>query len=85
MDATSSTNHINEYSRLWNLLNNIHLKEEIEDTIVWNLRESGEYLSASAYHSHFFGATDTHMNKLVWKEPMGLLKDLLKMLSSARR
>jgi hypothetical protein len=53
--------------RLWTLLKNVHLDEEIEDTIVWNLTESGEYSVTSAYHAQFFGAMDTHINKFVWK------------------
>jgi hypothetical protein len=65
MDANLTIPHIYKYSRLWVLLNNIHLQDEIEDTIVWNLTASGEYWMTSAYNAHFFGSTATNMNKLV--------------------
>jgi hypothetical protein len=52
---------------LWVFLNSIHLQEEIEESIVWNIMPSGEYPSKSAYKAQFFEATTTSMNMLVWK------------------
>jgi hypothetical protein len=67
MDANLTIPHIHEYIRLWVELCDVHLREEIEDSIVWNLTSNGEYSTASAYNTHFFGTTSTNMNKLVWK------------------
>jgi hypothetical protein len=52
---------------LWNRLEGVHLHEENVDTISWNLTSNGEYSSASAYESQFFGATLTNFNKMAWK------------------
>jgi hypothetical protein len=61
--------HIHEYIRLWVLLSDIHLIEDIEDSIIWNLTPSGEYSTNSAYNAQFFGATQNNMNKMVWWAP----------------
>jgi hypothetical protein len=66
MDSNLTVNHIEEYLGLWNELNNVHLREEV-DTIVWNLTSSGEYSTTSAYTAQFLRSTHTWMNKLVWK------------------
>jgi hypothetical protein len=47
MDSNLTVNHIEEYLGLWNELNNVHLREEV-DTIVWNLTSSEEYSTTSA-------------------------------------
>jgi hypothetical protein len=39
----------------------------MEDSIVWTLMPNGEYSMSSAYNAQFFGATNTCMNKMVWK------------------
>jgi hypothetical protein len=67
MNANLILPQIHEYIQLRVLLNNIHLHEEIEDVIVWNLTASSEYSTTSAYPVQFFGATTTNMNKLAWK------------------
>jgi hypothetical protein len=60
-------------SCLWGELRNVHLDEDIEDSIVWNLTTNGEYTSSSAYKPQFFVATSTIFNKVVWK-PWGTPK-----------
>ena len=67
VDASFTIPHIHEYLRLWVELQAIHLHEDIEDKIVWNLTTNGEYSTSSAYKAQFFGATSTNLNKLVWK------------------
>jgi hypothetical protein len=67
MDANLTTQHIREYIELWVALREVHLHEDTQDTIVWNLTTNGEYTSASAYKAQFFGAISSNMNKLVWK------------------
>jgi hypothetical protein len=67
MDMELSLAHIHEYIRLWILLSDIHLVEDTNDSIIWNLTPSGEYSATSVYNAQFFVATQTNMNKLVWK------------------
>jgi hypothetical protein len=59
--------HIHEYIQLCVQLNDFHLNEEADDYISWNLTPNGEYSMASTYNAQFFGATNTPINKLVWK------------------
>jgi hypothetical protein len=58
---------IREYLRLWECLDGVQLHEENVDSIFWNLSSNGEYPSALAYNTQFFGATLSCFNKLVWK------------------
>jgi hypothetical protein len=51
MDMALSLAHIYEYIRLWALLSGIHLVEDTEDSIIWNLTPSGEYSPTSAYNA----------------------------------
>jgi hypothetical protein len=67
MDVELSLAYIHEYIRLWVRLSDIHLVDDIDDSIIWNLTPSGEYSTTSAYNAHFYGATQTNMNKMVWK------------------
>ena len=67
LDAILTVQHIREYIELWVALREAPLREDIQDTIVWNLTSNGEYSTSSAYKAQFFGATSTNMNKLVWK------------------
>jgi hypothetical protein len=60
-------------------LNNVHLREDIEESISWDLTASGEYTSNSAYKAQiFFGSTSTCINKTGWKvwAPPNLNKNL---------
>jgi hypothetical protein len=41
--------HLAQFVDLRTLINDIHLEEDVEDSIVWNLMESGLYSMASAY------------------------------------
>jgi hypothetical protein len=66
MDSNLTVSHVEEDLRLWNELNNVHLREKV-DNIVRNLTSSGEYSTTSAYNAQFLGNTHTWMNKLVWK------------------
>ncbi|GJN32009.1 hypothetical protein PR202_gb20476 [Eleusine coracana subsp. coracana] len=46
-----------EYLQLWDLIQDIVLQPEIEDTHIWRLSPSGKYSAKSAYMSLFGGAT----------------------------
>ena len=41
--------HIQEFFTLWMLLNDFHLHEQTEDTIVWKHANDGIYTAATAY------------------------------------
>jgi hypothetical protein len=49
MDANLTIAHIHEYLCLWNEIHSLHLDEEIEDSIVWNLTNNCEYYTTLAY------------------------------------
>jgi hypothetical protein len=42
MDANLTVLHIYEYIRLWMHLRDVHLHEDNEDAIVWNITSNGE-------------------------------------------
>jgi hypothetical protein len=42
-------------------LNNVHLREDIEESISWDLTASGEYTSNSAYKAQIFLVPRAHV------------------------
>jgi hypothetical protein len=67
LDINLKIPYLVEFISLWRELQNINLREEVEDSITWNLATNREYTSTSPYKAQFFGATHTRMNKMVWK------------------
>jgi hypothetical protein len=67
LEAAFSWAHLVQFVDLWTLINNIHLVENVEDSIVWKLTESGLYSAASAYKLQFLGIVLSNLNTLVWK------------------
>jgi hypothetical protein len=67
MDTKFTVQYIHKYIRLWVELNDIHLIEDAEDGIIWDLTTNGEYSTTSMYNTQFLGATVTNLNKLVLK------------------
>jgi hypothetical protein len=59
--------YLRQFVKLWGLIENIQLRDGVEDDIVWRLKANGEYSSKSAYEIQFIGAIASNMNKLVWK------------------
>jgi hypothetical protein len=51
----------------WSLIGSIHLREDIEDDIVWRLMPNGEYSTKSAYEVQFLESVASAMNKYIWK------------------
>jgi len=47
-----------EYLHLWNLLSNVELQSEVDDTHIWRFSTSGVYSTKSAYEALFIGATE---------------------------
>jgi hypothetical protein len=67
LEGNFTLTHLTEFISLWRELNEVTLREDVEDDIAWNLTSNGIYSTTSAYKAQFFGATSTIMNKLVWR------------------
>jgi hypothetical protein len=62
-----SFQHLSQFINLWGLLQEVHLVEDVEDSIVWKLTENGQYSSKSAYNLQFLGSTLSPLYHSVWK------------------
>jgi len=58
---------LREYLGLWDLLSNIMLHPDIEDTYVWQFSPTGKYSAKSAYEFLFIGATSFRPWERIWK------------------
>jgi len=58
---------LREFLGLWDLLSNIVLHPDIEDTHVWQFSPSEKYSAKSAYESLFIGATSFRPWERIWK------------------
>jgi hypothetical protein len=67
MGSNLTIQHLREYIHLCVELQSVHLREDVEDSILWNIMPNGEYTSSLAYLAQFFGSTGTCMNKEIWK------------------
>jgi hypothetical protein len=56
-----------QFVALWTLLNNMHLENDSEYSIVWKLTRNGQYFAASAYKLQFLGLVRSEMHAIVWK------------------
>jgi hypothetical protein len=56
-----------EYLGLWDLLSDVALQPEVEDTHIWQFPASGRYSAKSAYESMFMGATQFRIWEGIWK------------------
>lgn len=62
-----STQHSQDFLKLWTLLSDVHLYDRIDDDISWNLSNSGVYSTMSTYKVQFAGLISTSMNPVVWR------------------
>ncbi|WVZ81464.1 hypothetical protein U9M48_028839 [Paspalum notatum var. saurae] len=58
---------LSEYLNLWNLLVEVELQENVQDTHRWRLTSSGQYLSKSAYINLFQGSIVFEAWERLWK------------------
>lgn len=56
-----------EYLLIWDLLLDIELHPEVEDSHIWKLSLSGQYSAESAYEGFFFGSTHFGPWERIWK------------------
>jgi hypothetical protein len=64
---TFSVEHLEQYVRLWNLLAEVQLDPDSEDSITWSLTPNGCYSASSAYKVQFLSALPCQFGKIVWK------------------
>jgi hypothetical protein len=67
LDENFTIDHLFQFINLWAKLQEVHLIEEIEDTISWRLTSNGQYSVKSVYDLQFFGSTTSNLYKSVWK------------------
>jgi hypothetical protein len=54
-----------EYVRLWSALSHIQLHPNKQDSINWNFKQDGKFITGSTYHAQFVGATQTNFKQLI--------------------
>jgi hypothetical protein len=62
-----SVDHIQQFYKLWEMLANVLLDNESEDSITWKFTNNGCYSAKSAYNMQFLGLTTSTMPTFVWK------------------
>lgn len=62
-----TVNVLLEYLQLWDLLENVELQPEVEDTHIWQFSSSGLYSAKSAYEALFTGSTQFSPWERIWK------------------
>ena len=56
-----------EFFVIWDLVQDIPLQPEVEDTHSWRLDSSGQFTSKLAYVALFNGSTEFRPNILIWR------------------
>ena len=59
--------HFIQFATQWNLIRNVHLLDNQDDSITWKLTSSGVYTAASAYRAQFLGCTKEPRIWSIWK------------------
>ena len=55
-----------EYIHLWEMLSNVELQPNVEDTHIWQFSTTGQYTSKSAYEALFIGAIQFGPWERIW-------------------
>jgi len=55
-----------EYINLWELLSNVELQPDVEDTHIWTFSTTGQYTTKSAYEALFIGAIQFGPWERIW-------------------
>ena len=56
-----------EHFDLWDVLGQVVLQPEVEDSHIWCLSTSGKYCAKSAYEGMFVGAIPFRPRERIWK------------------
>ena len=56
-----------EYLQLWELLDNVELQPDLEDTHIWQFSNTGQYSTKSTYEAFFIGSTHFSPWERIWK------------------
>jgi len=56
-----------EYIYLWEMLSNVELQPDVEDTHIWQFSNTGQYTSKSAYEALFIGAIQFGPWERIWR------------------
>jgi hypothetical protein len=67
LDDNFTIDHLAQFADVWTCLQGIHLIDDVEDDIVWNLIANDLYSAKSAYEVQYFGSIYSPMYKTVWK------------------
>ena len=55
-----------EYINPWELLSNVELQPDVEDTHIWKVSTTGQYTTKSAYEALFIGAIQFGPWERIW-------------------
>lgn len=58
---------LTEYFNLWELLANVVLQLDVEDSHIWQFASTGKYSAKSAYEAMFIGAIQCNSWERIWK------------------
>jgi hypothetical protein len=56
MDDNSTMDHLHQFVDLWVNVHEVHLVEDMDDDITWNLMANDQYSAKSAYKLQFIGS-----------------------------
>jgi hypothetical protein len=59
--------HLHQFVNLWVKVHEVHLVEDTDDEISWNLTTNSQYSTKSAYELQFIGSISSFFQSVVWK------------------
>jgi hypothetical protein len=67
MQTGLSVEHIVQFSKLWEMLQNVHLENDNIDKIMWKPSNDGCYSAKTAYNMQFENLAISPLSTIVWK------------------
>jgi hypothetical protein len=67
MQTGLSMEHIVHFSKLWEMLQNVHLKNDNIDKITWKPSNDGCYSAKTAYNMQYENLSIYPLSTIVWK------------------
>jgi hypothetical protein len=62
-----TADHIAQFVHLWDLLSDVQLSPDIEDSIIWTISPNGCYSASSAYKAQFMASLPCAFGSIIWK------------------